>query len=272
MIEVGKIYGDELLPVQLAGINQLFHQRYQRRLIDILATFGQPEGRPVCLIFPRGVKLLWRGQEREFCIRPAEYHELKALCHAYFAIQLGESEDAVMAGLGDDWAGCSFFTQDLLPRIMSGEGLQEAIERSARIELEALHGGLFSWWRHELSEPERAKCGFVIPVPHQARARRLSIQYVERLTGRCSGLGALGEDGLVIVEGIDDESGALLALARHYLDQEAADRVLGDRFGLQQDLLGNAASSLLGELFNASEGREGGNEAETLSPSFPSSQ
>ena len=196
--------------------NRRFHRIYQQRLYD----WVRDPGRPICLMVLDTVVFLHKGQRQQLSLRPPSFHAFKAEVHAQVA--------AVMAG-GEN------------------QGFAAALERGARMELEDLHAAVFPWWQ-SLTLEERQRCGIVLTTPHQPRAGRLSVLYFERLTGRKTGIGATLDDGLVVLEYDCDEQTALLALGRHYLDQEMGERFFGDRFRMQRDVLADSAQLILDEL------------------------
>ena len=215
----------ELVPGGLfegGELNRRFHRIYQQRLQD----WTRAPGRPICLVVLDTVVFLHQGQRQQFSLRPPSFHAFKAEIHAEVA--------AVMAG---------------------GESqcFAAALERGARMELEDLHAVVFPWWS-ALSAEEQQSCGIVLTTPHQPRAGRLSVLYFERLTGRKTGLGATLDDGLIVLEYDCDEQTALLALARHYLDQEIGQQFFGDRFRMQRDVLADSAQSILEELLAKPQG------------------
>lgn len=196
--------------------NRSFHRIYQQRLQDWL----RDPGRPICLVVQDTAVFLHQGQRQQVALRPPSFHAFKAEIHSQVA--------AVMAGA-------------------ENQGFAAALERGARMELEDLHATVFPWWS-ALTIEERRRCGIVLTTPHQPRAGRLSVLYFERLTGRRTGLGASLDDGLVVLEYDCDEHTALLALARHYLDQEIGEQFFGDRFRMQRDVLADSAQTVLDQL------------------------
>ncbi|MBX3169516.1 MAG: VOC family protein [Candidatus Eremiobacteraeota bacterium] len=196
--------------------NQSFHQLYQQRLQQWLEN----PGRPVLLQVADSVIFRHRGQRQQLTLRPPSYHLFKAEVHARAA--------ECMRG-----APMVDFTA--------------ALEQGARMELEDLHAAVFPWWSH-LTVEERQRCAICVATPHQPREGRLSLLYLERLSGRRTGVGASLDDGLVVLEMDCDEHTALLGLARHYLDQEIGELFFGDRFRMQRDVMAEAAGPILDEL------------------------
>lgn len=197
--------------------NRSFHQLYQQRLQQWI----EDPGRPVLLQVADSVIFRHQGQRKQLTLRPPSYHVFKAEIHAQAA--------ECMRG-----APMLDFTA--------------ALERGARMELEDLHAAVFPWWS-ALSVEERRLCAICVASPHQPRAGRLSLLYLERLSGRQTGVGASLDDGLVLLEMDCDEHTALLGLARHYLDQEIGELFFGDRFRMQRDVMADAAGPILDELF-----------------------
>ena len=197
--------------------NLEFHLLYQERL----QQWMENPGRPVLLLVNDTAIFRRDGQRLQLTLLPPSYHVLKAEAHALTAecMRTGRSYD---------------FT--------------EVLERGARLELEDLHQAVFPWW-NQLSENERQRCAIAVATPHQPRVGRLSLMYLERLTGRKTGVGASLDDGLIVLEMECDEHTALLSLGRHYLDQEIGQQFFGDRFRMQRDVMADAAGTILDELF-----------------------
>lgn len=197
--------------------NLEFHKLYQERLQQWLEN----PGRPVLLLVNDTAVFRCDGQRRQLTLLPPAYHVLKAEAHALAAecMRTGQAYD---------------FTQMLA--------------QGARLELEDLHQAVFPWW-NGLSEDERRRCAIAVATPHQPRVGRLSLVYLERLTGRKTGIGASLDDGLIVLEMDCDEHTALLSLGRHYLDQEIGQQFFGDRFRMQRDVMADAAGPILDELF-----------------------
>ncbi|MFN8608961.1 MAG: VOC family protein [Vulcanimicrobiota bacterium] len=216
LIEVSEPVPGSMFEPQASPQNREFHRIYQQRLWQWLAD----PGRPVLLIVSDSVIFRHHGQRRQLTLRPPSYHLHKAEVHARVAACMRD-------GTTVD------FTADL--------------ERGARLELEDLHAAVFPWWQALTSE-ERQRCAILAATPHQPRAGRLTVLYLERLSGRQTGLGASLDDGLVVLEVDCDEHTAMLTLARHYLDQEIGRQFFGDRFRMQRDVMEEAAGPVLDEL------------------------
>jgi hypothetical protein len=121
------------------------------------------------------------------------------------------------------------------------------IDVAAAIELKMLDS-VVSHWLVEMTREERARLGVVVATVHQARANHRVMQYFERKLGRPTGVGAQRENGLICLEGKFDEASAVALLARHYVDREAAQMILGDPSRLQRDLLADTAALLLRDI------------------------
>ena len=217
LIEVSEPVAGGVFEPKGSEQNLSFHRLYQERLQQWLDN----PGRPVLLLVADTVVFLHHGQRKQLTLRPPSYHAFKAEVHA------------------------------LAAECMQGAPMQDfsaALERGARMELEDLHAAVHPWWS-ELSEEERKRCAICVTTPHQPRDGRLSLLYLERLSGRKTGVGASVDDGLVVLEMDCDEHTALLGLARHYLDQEIGELFFGDRFRMQRDVMAAAAGPILDELF-----------------------
>lgn len=246
-------------------LNERFHTMYRERVAELVLTFGAPDGRPVILAINDDLILMKDGQREDLIVRPDSYHQLKALGHAFFARFLGADDEQLpnlteqyllqVAGqLGPDARSIAeqipaTLRPEALPRVV-GELMEQAFTEAARIELELLHQRVHPWWE-ALDADEKRRCGIVVISSHQSRAERLNVQYFEALTGRRSGPGAFGEDGFVVVEGDIKADDALEHLARHYLDQEVAAELFGDRFRLQIDLLAHGAKAMIPQLLGS---------------------
>lgn len=221
LIEVSEPVPGGMFEPQGSEQNLRFHQVYQERL----RQWMEDPGRPVLLLVADTVVFLHQGQRRQLTLRPPSYHAFKAEVHAQVADCM---QGAPM---------CDFTA---------------ALEQGARMELEDLHAAVHPWWSG-LSDEERGRCAICLTTPHQPRDGRLSLLYLERLTGRKTGVGARLDDGLVVLEMDCDEYTALQGLARHYLDQEIGELFFGDRFRMQRDVMADAASLILDELIPSPE-------------------
>lgn len=69
-----------------AAANVGFHETYTRLVEQVLVQLG--ESVPVVVLIGDDAMLLWDGEEQRAPIIPARYHELKALAHLAFGVQL----------------------------------------------------------------------------------------------------------------------------------------------------------------------------------------
>ena len=69
-----------------AGINIAFHQTYTRLVEQVLAQLG--DSVPVIVLIGDDAILLCDGSEQREQVIPPQYHELKALGHLAFGVQL----------------------------------------------------------------------------------------------------------------------------------------------------------------------------------------
>src|SRR6516162_6873984 len=69
-----------------AAINVSFHETYTRLVEQVLAQLGDRV--PVVVLIGDGATLLCDGRERREQFIPGRYHELKALGHLAFGVQL----------------------------------------------------------------------------------------------------------------------------------------------------------------------------------------
>ena len=80
--------GRELPPSNepFAGINIAFHETYTRLVEQVLAQLG--DSVPVVVLMGDNATLLCDSSERREQVITARYHELKALAHLAFGVQL----------------------------------------------------------------------------------------------------------------------------------------------------------------------------------------
>src|SRR5262249_58792305 len=69
-----------------AAINISFHEAYTRLVEQVLAQLG--DSVPVIVLIGDDAALLYDGKEQHGQVIPARYHELKAIGHLAFGIQL----------------------------------------------------------------------------------------------------------------------------------------------------------------------------------------
>src|SRR5215470_5679724 len=69
-----------------AAINVSFHETYTRLVEQVLAQLG--DSVPVVVLIGDDATLLCEGEEQREQVIPARYHELKALGHLAFSVQL----------------------------------------------------------------------------------------------------------------------------------------------------------------------------------------
>jgi hypothetical protein len=276
----------------LAVANVGFHETYTRFVEHILAQLG--ERFPVFVLIGNDLTLLCDGKAQCAEVIPARYHELKALAHLAFGVQLalmangsGRLTDvtaselhakrsqilnaqAAANALGEAAASqapvdllryaLALVDQVLADDIVDLKRLRDEIRGLAslaveagrlavRIELEQLHA-VVERWRNHLGEARWADLYVVICGNHQPRYREAASQYFARLLHRPEGFAAEREERWLYGEGLDDIDAALDLLARHIVDQRASRFLFGDRRHLQEDLLADAATAEVKELFS----------------------
>src|SRR5215471_1601177 len=69
-----------------AAINASFHETYTRLVEQVLSQLG--DSVPVIVLIADDATLLCDGEEQREQVIPARYHELKALAHLAFGVQL----------------------------------------------------------------------------------------------------------------------------------------------------------------------------------------
>lgn len=70
----------------LAEVNRGFHEAYEELVSDVLAQLGRKQ--PVLMAIEDELKLFADGRERSEGYLPEEYHQLKAISHVAFGVQL----------------------------------------------------------------------------------------------------------------------------------------------------------------------------------------
>jgi hypothetical protein len=278
-----------------AAANLGFHETYTRLVEQVLAQLG--DSVPVVVLIGDDAILLSDGGEQREQVIPTHYHELKALAHLAFGVQLtlmangrGRLTELTTNELHEKRAQIrevqaaansasstptvtitSKAPAELLCRartlvdrvleegVVDFERLPEHVRALAShaletaqlavcIELEQLHA-LLGRWRSDLGEERWAGLYVVICGAHQPRYREAACQYFGQLLHQPEGYGAEREDRLVYGEGLCDVNAALDLLARHIVDQRASNLLFGDRRRLQEDLLADAARTVLRKLF-----------------------
>ncbi len=133
------------------------------------------------------------------------------------------------------------FQTNILPSITMGAKL------ASKAELITLDNAV-NHWLAKMDPKEQKQIGIVVAAAHQARADEISIQYFTKKFNKHVGEGARNEDGLIVLEGKFDEEAALMLLARHYLDRNAAAVMFNDPARLQRDLLADVAREVLNQV------------------------
>ncbi|OGT16468.1 MAG: hypothetical protein A3I12_02795 [Gammaproteobacteria bacterium RIFCSPLOWO2_02_FULL_38_11] len=267
----------------LSVLNCDFHKTYEKRVSQIIKTFGRPHGRPIILNLGGNLIFKLNGKTQTAVATPQTYHSLKTFSHAAFSVllmlpkenskklnseilhslqlQLQHLEKAEYALptlnlTKNDGLLCkklstaiqSFIKIILLNQTYSNAEITsfyqqihpliiEILTRAGTIELEALHHYVDPWFS-QMTLEEKKQLGVLVATAHQARAHEISVLYFAEKLGEKLGEGAENENRLVILEGKFDELSSLALLARHYLDQEAAEILFKDPYFLQSDLLG----------------------------------
>lgn len=126
--------------------------------------------------------------------------------------------------------------------------LLEDVDEAARLELTALHKQTQLFLK-QIDEQDLQKLLVVIGSSHQARYRELSVQYFDKVLHEQSDGSALTENRLVFAESVFSESGCLSVLARHIIDQQIGLDFFGNKYRMQRDLLSDAATKYISQLF-----------------------
>ena len=121
---------------------------------------------------------------------------------------------------------------------------------SVGLELDVLHE-VVGRWREAMEPGEWDKLHVVICAAHQARYREATKQYFLRLLGERESSGAGQEDRVIYGEHITELDAALDLLARHLVDRRASVELFNSRTRLQRDLMADAATAYLDELFRS---------------------
>lgn len=141
----------------------------------------------------------------------------------------------------------SKLARDIFCRSLSKLLLANA-DAAAKMEIENLHAQV-STWRKEIDSVSFKNVYVVIGSSHQARYRETTVQYFEKVLHERIGSTALNEKHLVFAESVFDEKGCLSTLARHIIDQKIGLVFFGDSFRMQRDLLSDAASKYIDQIF-----------------------
>jgi hypothetical protein len=78
----------------LAAVNCDFHKQYEKRVNQVVSTFGAPDGRPVIFKLGSTLTLKRDGQVRTANIAPSPFSELKAFAHGTFSVFVILSQQA----------------------------------------------------------------------------------------------------------------------------------------------------------------------------------
>lgn len=136
------------------------------------------------------------------------------------------------------------FAQDVAPWLMKNAAYV------AHLQLSSLHSIVMSW-KEQLGEDKWNALYVVNCGTHQPRYREASKQYFQRILHQKESDDAIGEDRILYSEGVWDTDGAKDLLARHIIDQAASTMFFGNRHRLQEDLLADAATQVLDQIFKS---------------------
>jgi hypothetical protein len=78
----------------LAVVNCDFHKQYEKRVNQVVSTFGAPGGRPVIFQLGGTLTLKRNGEARIANITPSPFSELKAFAHGAFSVFVTLSQQA----------------------------------------------------------------------------------------------------------------------------------------------------------------------------------
>ncbi|MBK6921641.1 MAG: hypothetical protein IPH07_29860 [Deltaproteobacteria bacterium] len=122
------------------------------------------------------------------------------------------------------------------------------IDEATRLELVGLDAAVR---RHtaSLTIAQWQRLHVVVCANHQARYKESTKQYFQRLLGESEGPGAQREHRVLYAESGESIDDAVTLLATHLLDRELAGFFLDSPMALQRNVLGDAASRVLDELF-----------------------
>src|SRR5262249_52994477 len=116
-------------------------------------------------------------------------------------------------------------------------------DEAARAQIDGLHREM-TRWKAKLSEAEWGKLVVVIQSSPMPRKKHLAVQYFSRL------LGESGEGRRIIyAESLFDEQRALTLLGTHLLDAQIGSDFFGDPKRMHRDLLADATTAYLDQLF-----------------------
>ena len=134
------------------------------------------------------------------------------------------------------------FTSVVSPYLLEGAAV------AAQLELKNLHE-IVTKWRNQIKDSDWRNVKILICGPHQPRHGHVTTQYFRRLLNEKAKVGAVGEDRIIYAENKFDQDSVMDLLARHIIDQKAAEAFFNDKFRLQRDLLQDGAKRYLDQLF-----------------------
>gem|GEM_PF-191476 len=134
------------------------------------------------------------------------------------------------------------FTSVVSPYLLEGAAV------AAQLELKNLHE-IVTKWRNQIKDSDWRNVKILICGPHQPRHGHVTTQYFRRLLNEKAKVGAVGEDRIIYAENKFDQDSVIDLLARHIIDQKAAEAFFNDKFRLQRDLLQDGAKRYLDQLF-----------------------
>jgi len=262
----------------LDDVNDAFHARYG----DAKAS-AEIEA-PVLIVLSRALVLCRGERERTLDLTVRDFHVVKSAAHAPIALysslcdgvarpltstargalvrlhgfvvasfeSLDVKDPVVANDVRDVLSRSASFVEKVLAKgLVSRRSLSAFARRNravlrrltmhaSRIQLDSLHGAVEEMLA-ALSRAERRALQVVVSGDHQARIRSLAMQYFQRRFGERPGLEvrvAYGERVTTVEEAL-----ALVGARRH--DAAVADAFFGDAKHLQQDVLGDAAATIL---------------------------
>jgi hypothetical protein len=262
-------------------LNAEFHAAYdRRRALEVSAA-------PILVVLGESLVLIRGGRRESLAIKSEASQRIKAAAHAPVGIFVALSEEIdgavlcprtrerlanlraalIQAGPGSGDLeplgradleavlrdSCAFIDRILanerasagaLSRFAAELGplLLRLTEHATRLDFAALHRAAETLLGR-LSERERGLLEVVVAGAHQARARNLALQYFQKRFGEAPG----EERRVSYAEAVTDVSQASALVGTRRLDRAIASAFFRDAKRLQRDVLGDAATRLLGE-------------------------
>ena len=260
--------------------NNLFHSVYARRLDAMTDSLGK-DGRPVLVRIGNDLVLCHAGKRSSRTVAPANYHHQKALCHVPLAITIAcedlfgtdispghlqsvlqayqqslQALEATGAGMQIRDASLAFLANiarhksyDAIALRRYADQVREPsnrlIAQSSEQAVSELDNAVEHFEQVVNDEADWASLYCIVCSAHQPRYQELSMQFFRQYLKNRNIGDAYWSHRLVYGENIDSTDAALRLIAQRIVDEELAAIFRGSPIGLDQDVLGHAASVAL---------------------------